>query len=81
LNVGASCCGVLACFFFLQNPPWQYVQTNGTDIVGTPHGIVIDILDEISRKMNFTYILHSTSTSTETNVTDLLSNSTVSVIF
>jgi glutamate receptor, ionotropic, invertebrate len=62
---------------FSQNPPWQYIETNGTDIVGSAQGIVIDILNEMSKKLNFTYTLHSTSTSTETNTTDVLTNATV----
>lgn len=62
----------------LQNPPWQYIQTNGTEIVGKPHGIVIDILNEMSKKLNFTYVLHTTSVSTEINATDVETNLTVS---
>ncbi|KAL7015645.1 hypothetical protein ACKWTF_016567 [Chironomus riparius] len=60
------------------NPPWQYIQANGTEITGTPHGVVIDILNEMSKKLNFTYVLHMTSTSSDLNVTDEMTNMTVS---
>ena len=65
-------------FNFFQNPPWQYIETTGTEITGTPHGVVIDILNEMSKKLNFTYVLHLTSTSSDTNVTDEMTNMTVS---
>lgn len=65
-------------FWNFQNPPWQYIQSNGTEISGTPHGIVIDILNEMSKKLNFTYVLHLTSISSDLNVTDEITNMTVS---
>lgn len=65
-------------FWKFQNPPWQYIQSNGTEISGTPHGIVIDILNEMSKKLNFTYVLHLTSISSDLNVTDEITNMTVS---
>jgi glutamate receptor, ionotropic, invertebrate len=60
-----------------QNPPWQYVGSNESGIVGTSKGVIIDILDEMSKKLNFTYILHLAHTSTNLNSTDDL-NATVS---
>ncbi|KAG5667976.1 hypothetical protein PVAND_015934 [Polypedilum vanderplanki] len=59
------------------NPPWQYIKTNGTDIVSEAHGVVIDILNEISKKLNFTFVLHTTSTSTDLNTTDETTNLTM----
>lgn len=60
-----------------QNPPWQYVTSNESGIAGTSSGVIIDILDEISKKLNFTYVLHLAQVSTNLNMTDDL-NATVS---
>jgi hypothetical protein len=54
------------------------VKSNGTDIVDKAHGIVIDIMNELARKLNFTYVLHLTQASLDTNSTDELTNATVS---
>lgn len=60
-----------------QNPPWQYVSSNESGIVGKSSGVIIDILNELSKKMNFTYVLHLAQASTSMNSSDDL-NGTVS---
>lgn len=64
-------------FTKLQNPPWQYIESNETGIVGKARGVIIDILDEMSKKLNFTYVLHVAQASTNINSTDDV-NGTVS---
>ncbi|CRL07373.1 CLUMA_CG020350, isoform A [Clunio marinus] len=52
------------------NPPWQYVINNESGIVGMPSGVVFDILNEVSKKLNFSYVIHLAQVSTATNITD-----------
>ncbi|XP_055690671.1 ionotropic receptor 93a [Lutzomyia longipalpis] len=40
------------------NPPWQIIGYNESGIPGTMRGLVIDILNEMSKKLNFTYTMH-----------------------
>ncbi len=43
-----------------QNPPWQIISQNESDLAETS-GVVMDVLREISKKLNFTYTLHVTN--------------------
>lgn len=40
-----------------QNPPWQIISYN-EDGAAEFKGVVINILNELSRKLNFTYVMH-----------------------
>ena len=53
-----------------QNPPWQYVSSNESGIVGPASGVMIDILDEMTKQLNFTYVLHLAKASMSLNSTD-----------
>lgn len=65
--------------FLFQNPPWQFVTSNESGIVGESSGVIIDILNEMSRKLNFTFVLHLAQASTSLNTTDEV-NTTVRLI-
>lgn len=41
-----------------QNPPWQIIKYNDSGMPGELKGVVIDILNSLSRKLNFTYTMH-----------------------
>lgn len=44
--------------FCFQNPPWQIILYNESGVAYASRGVVIDILNELSRKLNFTYTMH-----------------------
>lgn len=41
-----------------QNPPWQIIKYNESGMPGELKGVVFDILNELSKKLNFTYTMH-----------------------
>lgn len=41
-----------------QNPPWQIIKYNDSGMPGELKGVVIDILNFLSQKLNFTYTMH-----------------------
>lgn len=50
----------ISIFFNLllqQNPPWQFVAYNDSGSPVISSGVVYDILNELSRKLNFTYTM------------------------
>lgn len=47
--------------FILKNPPWQIITYNESGQPSKFDGVVIDILKELSKKLNFTYTLHVTT--------------------
>lgn len=43
---------------YSQNPPWQIIKYNDSGMPGEIKGVVIDILNSLSKKLNFTYTMH-----------------------
>lgn len=57
-----------------QNPPWQIIKYNDSGMPGEIKGVVIDILNSLSKKLNFTYTMHIIPvTYLKGNESDLLS--------
>lgn len=48
-----------------QNPPWQFVSFNESGHPTLSGGVVMDILEELSRKLNFTYTVIVAQTNIE----------------
>ncbi|XP_059609151.1 ionotropic receptor 93a [Phlebotomus argentipes] len=40
------------------NPPWQIIAYNESGVPGVMRGVVMDILNEMAKKLNFTYTMH-----------------------
>uniref|UniRef100_A0A182IAI4 Ionotropic glutamate receptor C-terminal domain-containing protein n=1 Tax=Anopheles arabiensis TaxID=7173 RepID=A0A182IAI4_ANOAR len=49
--------GVQLIFYSYHNPPWQFVSYNDSGSPVISSGVVYDILNELSRKLNFTYTM------------------------
>ncbi|XP_041673704.1 ionotropic receptor 93a [Drosophila eugracilis] len=68
----------------IHNPPWQILTKNSHGVIVKHSGIVMEIIKELSRALNFSYYLHEASTykedyslssSTNTNESDELAGS------
>ncbi|XP_055591068.1 ionotropic receptor 93a [Uranotaenia lowii] len=60
-------------FYSYHNPPWQFVSLNESGHAHLTHGLVLDILEELSKKLNFTYsivIAQPAADVVGTNMTD-----------
>ncbi|XP_058458924.1 ionotropic receptor 93a [Malaya genurostris] len=64
--------GVHLNFYSYHNPPWQFVALNESGHPHLSHGVVLDVLKELSRKLNFTYTITIAQTNLEYigNMTD-----------
>ncbi|XP_053678178.1 ionotropic receptor 93a [Anopheles nili] len=49
--------GVQLVFYSYHNPPWQFVSYNESGSPMINSGVVYDVLNELSRKLNFTYTM------------------------
>ncbi|XP_062556939.1 ionotropic receptor 93a isoform X2 [Armigeres subalbatus] len=68
--------GIHLNFYSYHNPPWQFVAYNESGHLSLSHGVVMDILNELSRKLNFTYTILIAQTNLEYvgNITDDANN-------
>ncbi|XP_053689812.1 ionotropic receptor 93a [Sabethes cyaneus] len=59
-------------FYSYHNPPWQFVAYNESGHPRLTHGVVLDVLGELSRILNFTYTITIAQTNLEYvgNMTD-----------
>ncbi|XP_021705215.1 ionotropic receptor 93a [Aedes aegypti] len=68
--------GVHLNFYSYHNPPWQFVTYNESGHLSLSRGVVMDILTELSRKLNFTFNILISQTNLEYigNMTDDANN-------
>lgn len=67
---------IIQSFSILKNPPWQIISHNDSGMAGTTSkGLVIDILNELSKKLNFTFSLHVSGTVSNLNFSDDINSS------
>ncbi|KAL1395387.1 hypothetical protein pipiens_011292 [Culex pipiens pipiens] len=57
--------GIHLNFYTYHNPPWQFVSFNESGHPTLSGGVVMDILEELSRKLNFTYTVIVAQTNIE----------------
>ncbi|XP_058827029.1 ionotropic receptor 93a [Topomyia yanbarensis] len=68
--------GIHLNFYSYHNPPWQFVAFNASGHPHLSHGVILDVLKELSRKLNFTYTITIAQTNLEYigNLTDDANN-------
>ncbi|XP_055527509.1 ionotropic receptor 93a [Wyeomyia smithii] len=72
--------GIHLNFYSYHNPPWQFVAYNESGVPHLTHGVVLDVLSELSRILNFTYTITVAQTNLEYvgNMTDDANSTTTS---
>ncbi|XP_055623871.1 ionotropic receptor 93a [Toxorhynchites rutilus septentrionalis] len=59
-------------FYTYHNPPWQFVSYNESGQPFLSHGVILDIISELSKKLNFTFtvIIAQVNSDVFVNLTD-----------